>query len=57
MRATSPWIPCGLALTVLTVLTGILTTVNIDESGRQMIFGATLLVLMLFYGRGRAMRA
>jgi ribose transport system permease protein len=30
--------------------------VNIDESGRQMMFGATLLVLMLFYGRGRAMR-
>lgn len=42
---------------MLTVLTGILTTVNIDESGRQMIFGATLLLLMLFYGRGRAMRA
>lgn len=42
---------------MLTVLTGILTTINIDESGRQMIFGATLLVLMLFYGRGQAMRA
>ncbi|MEO3388618.1 ABC transporter permease [Mesorhizobium sp. CAU 1741] len=42
---------------MLTVLQSILTTVNIDESGRQMIFGATLLVLMLFYGRGRAMRA
>ncbi|HWK13141.1 MAG TPA: ABC transporter permease [Rhizobiaceae bacterium] len=42
---------------MLTVLQAILTTVNIDESGRQMIFGATLLVLMLFYGRGRAMRA
>lgn len=42
---------------MLTVLTAILTTVNIDESGRQMIFGATLLALMLFYGRGRAMRA
>lgn len=42
---------------MLTVLQGILTTVNIDESGRQMIFGATLLLLMLFYGRGRAMRA
>lgn len=41
---------------MLTVLQGILTTVNIDESGRQMIFGATLLLLMLFYGRGRAMR-
>lgn len=42
---------------MLVVLQGILTTVNIDESGRQMIFGATLLGLMLFYGRGRAMRA
>jgi len=42
---------------MLTVLQAILTTVNIEESGRQMIFGATLLVLMLFYGRGRAMRA
>lgn len=42
---------------MLTVLQSILTTVNIDESGRQMIFGAVLLLLMLFYGRGRAMRA
>jgi len=42
---------------MLVVLQSILTTVNIEESGRQMIFGATLLVLMLFYGRGRAMRA
>jgi len=42
---------------MLVVLQGILTTVNIDESGRQMIFGLTLLALMLFYGRGRAMRA
>ncbi|TWG93026.1 ribose transport system permease protein [Mesorhizobium sp. J18] len=42
---------------LLVVLQSILTTINIDESGRQMVFGATLLVLMLFYGRGRAMRA
>ena len=42
---------------LLTVLQGILTTVNIDESGRQMVFGATLLLLMLFYGRGKALRA
>lgn len=41
---------------LLVVLQSILTTINIDESGRQMIFGATLLVLMLFYGRGKAMR-
>ena len=42
---------------LLVILQGILTTVNIDESGRQMVFGATLLLLMLFYGRGMAMRA
>lgn len=42
---------------LLVILQSILTTVNIDESGRQMIFGATLLVLMLFYGRGRGLRA
>ncbi len=42
---------------LLVILQSILTTVNIDESGRQMIFGATLLVLMLFYGRGRSLRA
>lgn len=42
---------------MLVVLQSILTTLNIEESGRQMVFGAALLVLMLFYGRGRAMRA
>ena len=42
---------------LLVTLQSILTTLNIDESGRQMIFGVTLLVLMLFYGRGKAMRA
>ncbi len=42
---------------LLVVLQSILTTINIDESGRQMVFGATLLVLMLFYGRGRGLRA
>jgi len=41
---------------LLIILQSILTTINIAESGRQMVFGATLLVLMLFYGRGRAMR-
>lgn len=41
---------------LLVILQSILTTIHIDDSGRQMVFGATLLVLMLFYGRGRAMR-
>lgn len=42
---------------LLTILQSVLTTIHIDESGRQMVFGATLLVLMLFYGRDKAMRA
>ncbi|KQZ82843.1 sugar ABC transporter permease [Mesorhizobium sp. Root157] len=42
---------------LLVILQSILVTINIDESGRQMVFGITLLVLMLFYGRGRSMRA
>lgn len=41
---------------LLTVLQSLLTTLNIDEAGRQIIFGMTLLILMLFYGRGKAMR-
>ena len=41
---------------LLVILQSILTTINIAESGRLMVFGSTLLVLMLFYGRGRAMR-
>ncbi len=41
---------------LLKVLESVLTTANISEAGRQMVFGAALIVLMLFYGRGRAMR-
>lgn len=41
---------------LLVILQSILTTINIAESGRLMVFGVTLLVLMLFYGRGQAMR-
>ncbi|MGJ8573291.1 MAG: ABC transporter permease [Hoeflea sp.] len=42
---------------LLVLLQSILTTLNIEEAGRQFAFGATLLVLMLFYGRGKALRA
>ncbi|WP_257098614.1 ABC transporter permease [Pseudovibrio flavus] len=42
---------------LLVILQSILTTVNIDEFGRQIIFGGTLLVLMVFYGRGKGLRA
>ena len=41
---------------VLVLLQSILTTLNIPPFGRQMIFGATLLGLMLFYGRQRRLR-
>lgn len=41
---------------LLVLLQSILTTVHIDEAGRQMVFGATLVALMLFYGRAKAMR-
>jgi len=41
---------------LLVVLQSILTTLNMPESGRQIIFGGTLLVLLLFYGRARGLR-
>jgi ribose transport system permease protein len=41
---------------VLVLLQSILTTLNIPPFGRQMIFGATLLALMLLYGRKRTLR-
>lgn len=42
---------------VLRLLESILTTLSIEPFGRQIIFGATLLLLMLFYGRQRTLRA
>jgi ribose transport system permease protein len=42
---------------VLVLLQGILTTLAIEPFGRQIIFGLTLLALMLFYGRQRRLRA
>jgi ribose transport system permease protein len=41
----------------LVVLQGILTTLNIPPFGRQIVFGATLLTLMLIYGRQRRLKA
>lgn len=41
---------------LLVVLQGLLTTLSIDESGRQIIFGSALIVLLLFYGRSKGMR-
>jgi len=42
---------------LLTVLQSILITLALPEFGRQIIFGATLLVLLLFYGRDRRLQA
>jgi ribose transport system permease protein len=41
---------------VLTLLQSILITLNIPPPGRQIVFGATLLALMLLYGRQRRLR-
>jgi ribose transport system permease protein len=41
---------------VLILLQSILTTLNIPPFGRQIIFGMTLLALMLLYGRQRRLR-
>lgn len=41
---------------ILTLLQSILTTLQLAASGRQLVFGATLLVLMLFYGRQGRLR-
>lgn len=42
---------------LLIILQSILITINIGESGRQMIFGVTLLILMALYGRSKALRS
>lgn len=41
---------------LLVLMQSILTTLNMGEAGRQIIFGATLLFLLLFYGRNKALR-
>ena len=41
---------------LLVVLQSILITLQMEEFGRQIVFGATLLVLLLFYGRQRRLR-
>ncbi len=41
---------------LLVVIQSILTTLQMEEFGRQIVFGGTLLLLMLFYGRQRGLR-
>jgi ribose transport system permease protein len=38
---------------VLTILTSLLTALNLPESTRQIVYGLTLLALLAMYGRGR----
>ena len=51
------YVGTALGAILLIILQSILITIRIDESGRQMIFGATLLLLMVFYGRGKMLRS
>lgn len=51
------YVGTALGAILLIILQSILITIRIDESGRQMIFGATLLLLMVFYGRGKNLRS
>jgi len=45
-----------LGAVALTVLQSVLTTLQLEFWGRQLIFGGVLLVLMLLYGRTRQLR-
>ena len=40
----------------LTILQSVLITLNLDVWSRQVIFGVTLLALMLLYGRQKQLR-
>lgn len=41
---------------LLVILQSILITLQMEEFGRQIVYGATLLILMMFYGRRRGLR-
>jgi ribose transport system permease protein len=41
---------------VLTLLTSLLTSLQLPESARQIIYGVTLLLLLFAYGRQRGLR-
>jgi ribose transport system permease protein len=41
---------------VLTLITSLLTTMQMPDSVRRMVLGATLLILISIYGRQRALR-
>jgi ribose transport system permease protein len=41
---------------VLTLITSLLTTMQMPDSVRRMVLGGTLLILISIYGRQRALR-
>jgi ribose transport system permease protein len=41
---------------VLTLITSLLTTMQMPDSVRRMVLGATLLILISIYGRQQALR-
>jgi ribose transport system permease protein len=41
---------------VLTILTSLLTALDLPESVRLMVYGVTLLLLLSLYGRQKALR-
>jgi ribose transport system permease protein len=41
----------------LTQLQSVLITINVTPQGRQIIFGVTLLIFMLVYGRQKQLRS
>ncbi|HEY4384651.1 MAG TPA: hypothetical protein VGN34_09285 [Ktedonobacteraceae bacterium] len=42
---------------VLTLLTSLLTTLQLPDSARQIIYGVVLLLLLSVYGRQRRLRS
>lgn len=51
------YVGSALGAIVLTVLTNLLTTLNMDSSTRTVINGAILIALLAVYGRGRRLRS
>ena len=41
---------------MLTLITSLLTTMQMPESVRRMVLGATLLIMISLYGRQRSLR-
>jgi ribose transport system permease protein len=51
------YVGSAIGAVLLTVLSSFLTTINMPESGRIIINGAVLILLLAVYGRQRKLRA